>query len=84
MPGDIFFELHGGLPRQNPGRNRYTRQAYRMLPKLDKPRNLDIGCSSGVPTLELVGLSLIEGERHRSPAFLDELTSKARKADMAE
>ncbi len=53
MPGDIFFEIHEGLPRQGPGRNRYTRQAYRMLPRLDKPRILDIGCGSGAPTLSI-------------------------------
>ena len=28
-----------------------------MLPKLDKPRILDIGCGSGVPTMELAALS---------------------------
>ena len=36
---------------------KYTRQAYDMLPPLDKPRVLDIGCGSGVPTLELAGLT---------------------------
>src|SRR4030043_171394 len=36
---------------------RYTRKAFRMLPKLDKPRILDIGCGSGVPTMELARLS---------------------------
>jgi len=36
---------------------KYTRQAFRMLPQLDKPRILDIGCGSGVPTMELARLS---------------------------
>jgi ubiquinone/menaquinone biosynthesis C-methylase UbiE len=36
---------------------KYTRRAFRMLPQLDKPRILDIGCGSGVPTLELARLS---------------------------
>ena len=36
---------------------KYTRRAFRMLPKLDKPRILDIGCGSGVPTVELARLS---------------------------
>ena len=35
---------------------KYTRRAFRMLPKLDKPRILDIGCGSGVPTMELARL----------------------------
>ncbi|MFC1871390.1 class I SAM-dependent methyltransferase, partial [Chloroflexota bacterium] len=36
---------------------KYTRRAFRMLPQLDKPRILDIGCGSGVPTLELARLT---------------------------
>jgi ubiquinone/menaquinone biosynthesis C-methylase UbiE len=35
----------------------YTRKAYRMLPQLDKPRILDVGCGSGVSTLELARIS---------------------------
>ncbi len=37
--------------------NKYTRKAFRMLPELEKPRILDIGCGSGVPTIELARLS---------------------------
>ena len=37
--------------------NKYTRRAFQMLPELDKPHILDIGCGSGVPTLELARLS---------------------------
>jgi ubiquinone/menaquinone biosynthesis C-methylase UbiE len=36
---------------------KYTRRAFLMLPKLNKPRILDIGCGSGVPTMELARLS---------------------------
>lgn len=36
---------------------KYTRKAFWMLPQLDKPRILDIGCGSGVPTIELARLS---------------------------
>lgn len=32
---------------------KYTRKAFQMLPELDKPRILDIGCGSGIPTIEL-------------------------------
>jgi SAM-dependent methyltransferase len=35
----------------------YTRMAYRMLPPLERPRILDIGCGSGVVSLELARLS---------------------------
>ena len=37
--------------------NKYTRKAFRMLPELEEPRILDIGCGSGVPTIELARLS---------------------------
>ncbi|MFO7772402.1 MAG: class I SAM-dependent methyltransferase [Dehalococcoidia bacterium] len=39
---------------------KYARKAFRMLPPMDKPRILDIGCGSGIPTLELARLT--EGE----------------------
>ena len=37
--------------------NKYTRKAFQALPELEKPRILDIGCGSGVPTMELAKLS---------------------------
>ncbi len=36
---------------------KFTRKAFQMLPSLDKPRILDVGCGSGVPTLELAQLT---------------------------
>ncbi|MCW4023452.1 MAG: class I SAM-dependent methyltransferase [Candidatus Bathyarchaeota archaeon] len=36
---------------------KYTQKAFLKLPKVDKPRILDIGCGSGLPTLELARLS---------------------------
>ena len=36
---------------------KFTRKAFEMLPKMEKPRILDIGCGSGVPTLELARIS---------------------------
>ena len=36
---------------------KYTREAFRLIPRMEKPRILDIGCGSGVPTLELARLS---------------------------
>lgn len=35
----------------------YTRRAFRMLPQMTRPRILDVGCGSGVSTLELARLS---------------------------
>jgi len=37
--------------------NKYTRKAFQVLPKLNNPKILDIGCGSGIPTLELARLS---------------------------
>ena len=37
--------------------NKYTRKAFQILPKLENPRILDVGCGTGVPTLELARLS---------------------------
>jgi ubiquinone/menaquinone biosynthesis C-methylase UbiE len=35
---------------------RYTGKAFGVLPKSDNPRILDLGCGSGVPTVELLKL----------------------------
>jgi len=37
--------------------NKYTRKAFRMLPKCKNPHILDIGCGTGVPTIELAKIS---------------------------
>jgi len=37
--------------------SKYTRKAFQMLPEIDSPRILDVGCGSGVPTIELARLS---------------------------
>jgi len=57
MREDIFFEIHRDLPREGPGRNQYTRKAFRMLPKMEKPHILDVGCGPGGPTMELARVS---------------------------
>lgn len=36
---------------------KYLREAFRVVPHLERPRILDIGCGSGVPTMELARLS---------------------------
>ncbi len=36
---------------------KYTRKAFENLPKIDDPHILDVGCGTGIPTLELARLS---------------------------
>ena len=85
MTNDIFFEIHQDLPREGPGRDKYTRKALEMLPVLDKPRILDVGCGSGGPTLELARLSQgeIVGLDIHQP-FLDRLTRKIEVAGLSD
>ncbi|MFB0566098.1 MAG: class I SAM-dependent methyltransferase [Candidatus Aminicenantaceae bacterium] len=78
---DIFFEIHQDLPREGPGRDKYTRKAFKMLPGIDNPRILDIGCGPGGPTMELARLSngrVIGLDTHRP--YLDKLERKIEKA----
>ncbi|MFC1870075.1 class I SAM-dependent methyltransferase [Chloroflexota bacterium] len=60
---------------------KYTRKAFRMLPQIDRPIILDIGCGAGIPTLELARLSQGEviGIDIDQPA-LDEFNRKIEKA----
>ena len=55
MSEDILNELD--LDHFREVFNKYTIEAFQKLPKLEKPRILDIGCGSGVPTMELAKLS---------------------------
>lgn len=57
MTGDIKSELYRDIMQEDPGRLEYTRKAFHMLPKMDDPHILDIGCGEGAPTIELAKLS---------------------------
>lgn len=50
-------QIHEELSRPSPARLGFTGQAFHMLPKLDNPRLLGIGCGAGGPTLELARVS---------------------------
>ena len=55
MSKEMDFQTYKDLLKE--GLCRYTRQAFEMIPALNKPRILDVGCGAGVPTLELARLS---------------------------
>jgi len=82
MASEILNELNPEYFRES--FLKYTIKAFKMLPKLDKPRIIDIGCGSGIPTLELARLST--GEIigiDIDQAALDELNEKARKKGLS-
>jgi len=55
MTREIADEIGKDAFRQN--LSKYTRKAFRLLPVSGKLRILDIGCGSGVPTIELARLT---------------------------
>lgn len=57
MTKGLSSEIREDLPGEGLGRGQYTEQAFRMLPTLDAPRILDVGCGTGGPTLQLAQLS---------------------------
>ncbi|MCJ2564078.1 MAG: methyltransferase domain-containing protein [Candidatus Thermoplasmatota archaeon] len=84
MAGDILSELYKDL-LDEAGRLEYTRRAFGMLPKMNRPDILDIGCGNGEPTLELAKLSngIVTGI-DIDQASLDELDRKARELDSSD
>ena len=57
MATQLRRELHAGLGTASPVRLSFTRKAFELLPPLETPQILDVGCGSGDPTLELARLS---------------------------
>ena len=55
MSKDLLSEMNRDHFREQ--LSKYTRKAFQTLPEFERPRILDIGCGSGVPTLELAKLS---------------------------
>jgi ubiquinone/menaquinone biosynthesis C-methylase UbiE len=55
MSINLLEELNSEKFREN--FLKYTRRAFNIVPKIEKPRILDIGCGSGIPSIELAKLS---------------------------
>lgn len=83
---EYLYELCEALPRCGPGDNEYTRRAFHAIPQPPQyPFILDIGCGSGVQTIELAKISngkIIALDNHQ--AFLDKLTEQASKQGLEE
>jgi len=81
MVGEKRFEVRKDKIRKR--LLKYTRKAFRMLPQIDKPRILDVGCGSGIPTLELarLGQGEVIGIDIDQPA-LDEFNRKIKKTGL--
>ena len=80
---EVFFEIHQNLSRESPGGDKYTRQAFQMLPKLWQPKILDIGCGPGAQTLELARLTdghITAIDTHQP--FLDHLQAQVTELDL--
>jgi len=83
MTEETTFQLDKDIIRE--GLSKYTRKAFHMLPEWDKPRILDVGCGSGVPTMELARLSngQIIGLDINQP-LLDRLARKIKEAGLSD
>ena len=83
MTEETILQIDKDLLRES--LSKYTRKAFHILPELDKPRILDVGCGSGVPTMELAKLSngQIIGLDVNQPS-LDRLKRKIEKAGLSD
>ncbi len=83
MTEETILQIDKDLLRES--LSKYTRKAFHILPELDKPRILDVGCGSGVPTMELAKLSngQIIGLDVNQPS-LDRFKRKIEKAGLSD
>jgi len=54
---DLFLDIHKDMPRQGSGRDEYTQKAFELIPKINQPKILDIGCGPGMQTIKLAKMS---------------------------
>ncbi len=82
----IYDVFHAKLPRQGPGSSESTQKAFRFLKNLSKePNILDVGCGSGMQTLELARLTkgkILAIDIHQP--FLDEVDHRAKMNNLSD
>jgi ubiquinone/menaquinone biosynthesis C-methylase UbiE len=87
----FFYEIFdASLPRLGPGNANLTRKAIGMLPESIKQRGreirmLDLGCGTGVPTIELakqIDGTIVAVDNHQP--YLDELRRRAEAENVSE
>ena len=54
---ELLLEIHKNMPRQGSGRDEYTQKAFELIPKINQPKILDIGCGPGMQTIKIAKLS---------------------------
>jgi len=83
---EYFYELMERLPRCGPGDNESTRRAFDTMTKSPKePYILDIGCGTGMQTIELANITnckIIALDNYQG--FLDILMKKAKEEGLDE
>ncbi len=57
MPDTIIAEIYEESYKASPARLAFTRKAFQLLPRMEDPHILDVGCGRGGPTLELARMS---------------------------
>jgi SAM-dependent methyltransferase len=82
---ELLCKIHEGLPRQGPGSNDCTEKAFRMIPGASPHLLiLDVGCGSGMQTIELARLShghIIGFDIHEP--FLRDLTRRSEDLELS-
>lgn len=85
---EIFWAIHRDLPREAPGSDEATWQAFAMLPVLPAAAQiLDIGCGPGAQTVALAQVQQAGGmitavDTHQP--FLDDLSRRAAQAGVSD
>jgi ubiquinone/menaquinone biosynthesis C-methylase UbiE len=81
---ELFYSIFEGLPRLGPGDNASTRKAFYSLPVFSQHANiLDIGCGTGIQTMELARLSpcqILALDNHEP--YLRSLSQRAREVKL--